>query len=59
MSFVRSSHVLCQQLPAARLATLDRLLEVSATVLPAETIEALRAKGEPVKVALAMAAAGR
>ena len=44
---------------SARQATLDRLLEVAATMLPAETIEALRAKGDPVEVALAMAAAGR
>ena len=44
---------------SARQATLDRLLEVAATLLPAETIEALRAKGDPVEVALAMAAAGR
>jgi len=28
-------------------------------MLPAETIEALRAKSDPVEVALAMAAAGR
>ena len=44
---------------SARQATLDRLLEVAATMLPAEAIEALRAKGDPVEVALAMAAAGR
>ena len=44
---------------SARQATLDRLLEVAATALPAETIEALRAKGDPVEVALAMVAAGR
>ena len=44
---------------SARQATLDRLLEVAATMLPPETIEALRAKGDPVEVALAMAAAGR
>ena len=44
---------------SARQATLDRLLEVAATMLPAGTIEALRAKGDPVEVALAMAAAGR
>jgi hypothetical protein len=44
---------------SARQATLDRLLEVAATMLPPETIEALRAKGDAVEVALAMAAAGR
>lgn len=44
---------------SAQQATLDRLLEVAATMLPAETIEALRATGDPVEVALAMAAAGR
>ena len=44
---------------SARQATLDRLLEAAAAMLSAETIEALRAKGDPVEVALAMAAAGR
>jgi len=44
---------------SARQATLDRLLEVAATMLPTESIDALRAQGDPVEVALAMAAAGR
>ena len=44
---------------SARQATLDRLLAVAAAMLPAATIEALRAQGDPVEVALAMAAAGR
>jgi len=44
---------------SARQATLDRLLEVAATVLSAETIEALRAKGDPVAVLTAVANARR